>query len=163
MPDVNLLYNGTTGRILSANLNSQTPIPSGHAIVLKAVANVSDVFGKRIRPDTLELVDKDFLKFDSATVVPKATVVTAVFTKRDGETEAPKVDPLDNEVVQISARQPDFSFDALQRRAFFDVLTTQLVSGAGQVKVATGLAPGKEMVVTFHDTLRPAFTTVEYV
>jgi len=162
MPNVNLLYDTTSGRILSANLNAQSPIPSGHAIVVKNVANFTEVFGKRIRPDTLELVDKDFLRVDSATTVPIATVQTAVFTKRNGETEELMDDVTDSESVLISAREPDGSFNAALRRAFFDVLTTSLVLGAGQVKIATGLAPGQETVVVFNDTLKPAFQGYTY-
>ncbi len=163
MPNVNILYSASTGRILSANLNAQSPVPAGHAIVVKDVANFPEVWNKRIDPDTLALLDKDFLQVDSATTVPISTVTTSVFTKRDGETEELKDDVLDNEAVLISAREPDGSFNANLRRAFFDVLTTSLTSGAGQVKIATGLAPGQETIVVFNDTLRPVFKTYNYV
>ena len=49
------------------------------------------------------------------------------------------------------------------RRAFFDLLQTALVSGVGQVKLASGLAPGKEILVVFNDKLRPIFQKVTYV
>lgn len=163
MPNVNILYNTTSGRILSADLNAQTPIPAGHAIVVKSLANFSEVWNKRIDPSTLALIDKDFLKVDSLTTVPISTVTTCVFTKHDGETEELKDDPTDSEAVLVSAREPDGSFNANLRRAFFDVLTTSLVNGAGQVKIATGLAPGKETVVVFSDTLKPVFQTYTYV
>jgi len=53
--------------------------------------------------------------------------------------------------------------DAALRRAFFNVLTTSLMSGAGQVKVATGLAPGQETIVVFNDTLKPVFKVLNFV
>lgn len=162
MPNVNLLYSTSTGRILSGNLNSPSPAPSGHAVVVKEVANFTEIWGKRVDPDTLALVDKDYLQVDSATTVPISTVTTCVFTKRNGETNALEGDPSDSETVVISVREPDGSFNADLRRAFFDVLTTTLESGAGQVKIATGLAPGSETVVLFHDTLKPVFQTYNY-
>jgi hypothetical protein len=163
MPNLNLLYNTTSGRILSANLNAQAPIPAGHAIVVKNLENFTEVWSKRIDPSTLAFIDKDYLKITSATTVPISTVTTSVFTKQDGETDELKDDVADNESVLISSRETNGSFNANLRRSFFDVLTTSLVNGAGQVKIATGLAPGKETIVVFNDTLRPVFQTYTYV
>lgn len=162
MVAVNVLYNTTSGRILSASAGLISPIPAGHAIVTRTIDSVSDIFDKKIDPVGLPLVRKDFLELDSATELETAIVSTAVFTKHDGATEAAKNDPSDNEVVLISARQPDFSYSASKRRAFFDFLQTQLFHGAGQVKVATGLANGSELFVAFNDTLSPIFQTLIY-
>lgn len=162
MVTANILYATATGRILSASPNTISPIPAGHAIVARTVGSVSDIFDKKISPVGLSLVRKDFLRLDSPVEVETALVTTAVFTKHDGATQEAKDDPPDNEAVQLSARQPDFSFSAQKRRAFFDVLQTSLFQGAGQVKVATGLAPGTELLVVFNDTLSPIFQTLTY-
>jgi hypothetical protein len=163
MPNVNILYNATSGRILSSNLAAIAPIPAGHAITLKSVAEFTSLFDKRIDPVSLALVDKDYLKVGSATTLDIATVATTVFTKQNGETDQLEDDVDDNETVLVSARLEDHSFDESRRKAFFKVLSTALFMGAGQVRVATGLAPGKEMLVFFHDTLRPAFQVFDYV
>jgi hypothetical protein len=163
MVPVNILYNTVTGRILSASLNVISPIPFGHAIVVKTLEGVSAVYGKRIEPVGQELKNKHYLKVDSATTVPVATVIPTVFSKHDGETNALKNTVGDNEIVQVSARQPDYSFNAAFRRAFFDILQTALVSGVGQVKLACGVAPGKERIVIFNDTLKPVFGSFTYV
>jgi hypothetical protein len=163
MVAVNILYNATTGRILSASLNPISPIPAGHAIDVKTVTSVVEIFDKQIDPVGLPLVRKDFLRLDSAAEIPVATVTTAGWTKRDGATEEAEDDAGDNEAVSISSRQPDYSFDAAKRKAFFDVLQTELFQGAGQVKVASGLAPGSEILVAFSDTLSPLFRKLAYV
>lgn len=163
MVAVNILFNTTTGRILSANLNAIAPIPAGHAITLKQLESVTALFGKRIDPISLEVKNKHYLKVDSATTVPVATVIPMVFSKHDGEDNSLKNTPADNEAVLVSARQPDYSFNAAFRRAFFDLLQTALVSGVGQVKLACGIAPGKERIVVFNDTLRPVFGSFTYV
>jgi len=162
MVSVNILYNTTTGRILSAGPAVITPIPAGHSIVSRTVDSVSDIFDKKIDPVGLPLVLKDFLRLDSPVELETAIVSTAVFTKHDGATEEAKDDPSDNETVLISARQPDFSYSTQKRRAFFDFLQTQLFQGAGQVKVATGLANGTELFVAFNDTLSPVFKQLTY-
>jgi hypothetical protein len=163
MVPVNILYNTTTGRILSANLNVIAPIPAGHAIVVKILEGVTAVFGKRIEPVGEALLNKHYLKVDSLTTVPVATVIPTVFSKHDGETNALKGTVADNESVTVSARQQDYSFNAAFRRAFFDVLQTALVSGVGQVKLACGVAPGRERIVIFNDTLKPVFGSFTYV
>jgi hypothetical protein len=162
MVAVNILYNSTTGRILSASLNLISPIPAGHAIDVKTVGSVAEIFDKQIDPVGLPLVRKDFLRLDSSPELEVSQVVTSVWTKRDGATEVAEDDAEDNETVLISARQEDFSFDAAKRRAFFDVLQTSLFQGAGQVKVAAGLAPGSELLVVFNDTLSPIFKKLTY-
>jgi hypothetical protein len=163
MVPVNILYNTTTGRILSASVNAIAPIPVGHAIVVKTLEGVTAVYGKRIEPVGQELKNKHYLKVDSLTTVPVATVIPTVFSKHDGESNALKNTVGDNESVQVSARQPDYSFNAAFRRAFFDLLQTALISGVGQVKLACGAAPGKERIVIFNDTLKPVFGSFTYV
>lgn len=163
MVPVNILYSTTTGRILSASLNVIAPIPFGHAIVVKTLESVTAIFGKRIEPVGQGLKNKHYLKVDSATTVPVATVIPTVFSKHDGEDNSLKNTVGDNEAVQVSARQPDYSFNAAFRRAFFDLLQTALVSGVGQVKLACGVAPGNERIVIFNDTLRPVFGSFTYV
>ena len=163
MPNVNILFNTTTGRILSSNLAAIAPIPVGHAITLKSVAEFTSLFDKRIDPVSLSLVDKDYLLIGSATILDISTVATVVFTKRNGETDELEDDLADNETVLVSVRLTDHSFDEAQRKAFFNVLSTSLFMGAGQVRMATGLAIGKEMIVLFHDTLKPVFKILDYV
>lgn len=163
MVNVNVLYNQTTGRILAAGLNAVSPVPSGFGIVVKDIAPMTGIFDKRINPDTLALVDKDYIKIDSATTVPIATVQTLVFTKRNGETNEMEDDPANSEAVLVSARRSDQAFVESERRAFFNILQTAFALGAAQVKVATGLAPGKETIVLFNDTLSPVFKVVDYV
>lgn len=162
MVTVNILYNTTTGRILSSGLNSPSPVPVGHAVVAKDISALTELFGKRIDPGTLLVVDKDYLKLDSDVELGISTVSPALFSKHDGETNALKGTVGDNEAVVVSARQPDFSFNAAYRRAFFDILQTALVSGVGQVKLAAGMAPGQEILVVFNDTLSPLFKTLTY-
>jgi len=162
MVSVNILYNTATGRILYAGLNSPSPVPAGYGVVVKDMNPFTGIFGKRIRPTTLDLVDKDYLKIDSAIEVPRATVQAVVFTKHDGETNAFMGDPSDNEAVLISARQANQSFSAANRAAFFNLLQTALYSGAGEFRIATGLAPGQETIVVFNDTLRPVFQVYTY-
>lgn len=162
MVTVNVLYNTTTGRILSAGLTSPSPVPAGHAVVAKTLAAFTELFGKRIDPGTLQIVDKNYLKLDSDDEIGVATVTPALFSKHDGETNDLMGDPGDNEAVLVSARQPDFSFNAAYRRAFFDVDQTALVAGVGQVKLAAGIAPGQEILVVFNDTLAPLFKTLTY-
>ena len=163
MPPVNILYDSTTGRILSANLAVITPVPAGHLTTLKTLANLTDLFEKRIDPTPIDLLDKNFIQLDSAPTVPAATVQTIVFTKRDGETQELLDDPSDNDTILVSARKADLTFDEADRRVFFDVLQTALVEGAGQVKGAVGLAPGSETIVFFNDTLTPLFQKFNYV
>lgn len=163
MVNVNVLYSDLTGRILATSLNSFGSVPSGFSVVVKDVTPMTGTFDKRIDPSTLALVDKDFIQVDSAKLVPIATVQTLVFTKRNGETNALEGDPGDNETVLVSARQSDQSFNEAARRAFFNVLQTPFSLGAAQVKVATGLAPGKETIVLYNDTLRPSFQVLDYV
>lgn len=162
MVAVNVLYNLTTGRILSANLNAISPTPVGHAIAVKDLASLTDLFGKLINPGTLQVEGKNYLKIDSPVTLPTGTVDAALFSKHNGVTNDLMDDPGDNEPVVISARQPDFSFNAAFRRAFFDILQTSLVAGIGQVKLATGLAPGAEVIVVFNDTLMPVFQKYDY-
>jgi hypothetical protein len=162
MVSVNILYNTTTGRILSASLNTISPIPAGHAIDVKPVDGVTDIFDKKL-DSALQLVRKDFMRYDSPAELQTATVSTAVWTKRDGATQEHMDDPSDDEVATISARQPNFSFDAAKRKAFFDVLQPQMFQGAGQVKIASGLSPGQELFVAFNDTLSPIFKVLSYV
>lgn len=162
MITANVLYNTTTGRILSAGLISPSPVPVGHAVTAKSIAALTDLFNKRIDPGTLQIVDKNYLKLDSATTVGIGTVSAELFSKHDGTLKTLMGSPGDNEAVQVSARQPDFSFNAAFRRAFFDILQTALVSGVGQVKLAAGLAPGNEILVVFNDTLTPIFKQLTY-
>lgn len=162
MVSVHILYNTTTGRILSAGLIAPSPVPVGHAIVVKSLEGVTAVYGKRVEPVGQELKNKHYLKVDSATTVPVATVIPTVFSKHDGESNALKNTVGDNESVTVSARQSDYSFNAAFRRAFFDILKTALVSGVGQVKLACGVAPGKERIIIFNDTLRPVFGSFTY-
>lgn len=163
MVAVNILFEDGTGRILSANLADIAPIPAGHSITQKTLDNITDLFEKRIDPPSLALVDKDFLQIDSVTAIPISTVTTAVFTKRDGETNELLDGAEDDDTVQVSARRSDQFFDAADRKAFFDVLQTDLFEGAGQVKLASGLAPGLETVVLFSDRLTPVFKVFQYV
>jgi hypothetical protein len=163
MVPVNILYHTTTGRIMSASVNAIAPIPLNHAIVVKTLEGVSAVYGKRIEPVGQELKNKHYLKVDSLTTVPIATVIPTVFSKHDGESNALKNTVGDNDAVTVSARQPDYSFNAAFRRAFFDLLQTALISGVGQVKLACGAAPGKERIVIFNDTLKPVFGSFTYV
>jgi len=163
MVNVNVLYNTTTGRILMAGMNSPSPVPAGYAIVSRDVEPFQGIFGKRVDLATSNLVDKDYLQVDSATSVGRSTVQTVVFTKRDGETNALRGTPADNEAVLLSARQPNQSFSQANRSAFFNILQTALVSGAGQFRIATGVAPGQETIVVFNDTLRPAFQVFTYL
>lgn len=162
MTNVNIVYDSVSGRILTAKVDPVSPLPSGHSVVVKDVAKLGDLLGKRIDPGPQALVDKNYLQLDSSATVPVSSVTTSVFTKRNGETNALMGGASDNETVQISARKTDYSFKAEDRQAFFDVLSTALVQGAGQVKVASGLAPGLEILVVHHDTLKPLFKTLQY-
>lgn len=162
MVNYNILFNTTTGRIQTANLASPTPIPVGFAITVKDVPEAADLFNKRINPSNLKLVNKDALELESDPVVSIATVNTMAFTKRDGETQELKGDVTDNEAVTIAAREGDLTFP-VQEKSFFDVLATALVSGAGQVKVASALAPGTQTLVVHNDTLKPLFKTLTFV
>lgn len=162
MVTANILYDTATGRILMAGLNSPSPVPTGFNVAVKEVPSVVNVFGKRLRPGTLELVNKDYINVDSATSVLRSTVQTVVFTKRDGETSAVMGNPTDNEAVLLSARQANQSFSQANRAAFFNILQTALVSGAGEFRIATGVAPGQETIVIFNDTLTPAFQIFTY-
>lgn len=163
MVTVNILYNTTTGRILSANLGAIAPVPAGHALLAKELEGISRTFDMKIEFPTLNLVAKDYVKVDSAVEVPVSNVVTVVVTKRNGETDELMDDPTDNELLQISARKDDMSFDEASRKAFFNRLTSQMTNGAGDLRVATGVAPGRETIVFFHDTLKPAFQVFTYV
>lgn len=163
MPTINILFENGSGRILSANLATITPIPAGHTITTKTLDKLTDLFEKRIDQPSLDLVDKNFLQIDSDILLPIEAVRTVVFTKRDGETKELLDDVLDNDTILISARSSDQTFDEDDRQAFFEVLQTALLQGAGQVKIATGLAPGKETIVLFNDTLTPVFQVLDYV
>lgn len=163
MITANILYNTATGRILMAGLNSPSPVPAGFNVAAKDAESIVDIYGKRLLPDTLALVDKDYIQIDSATSVPRSTVQTVVFTKRDGETNELKGTPADNEAVLLSARQANQSFSQANRAAFFNILQTALVSGAGEFRIATGVAPGQETIVVFNDTLKPAFQVFTYL
>lgn len=163
MVNVNVLYNTTTGRILAAGLNSPSPVPAGHAVIVRDVTPFQSLFNKRVDPASSNLVDKDYLKVDSATSVPRSTVQVVTFSKHDGETNVLKGTPSDNEAVTISARQANQSFVEAGRAAFFNILQTALSSGAGQFRVATGVAPGQETIVVFNDTLRPVFQVFTYL
>ena len=163
MVTANILFNTTTGRILMAGLNPPSPIPDGYAVLAKDVEPFIAIFGRRVNPDTLQLVRKDYIKVENATSVPKSSVQVVVFAKRDGETNELKGTPSDNEAVTLSARQPNQSFSQDGRIAFFNILQTALVSGAGQFRLATGVAPGQETIVIFNDTLKPAFQLYTYL
>ena len=163
MPVVNIVFEDGSGRILSANIGTITPIPVGHTLTTKTIDSIPAICEKRINPSTLNLVDKDRLQIDSDTTVNFNTVITTVFTKRDGETNELLDDVTDNDTIQISSRKDDLTFKEVERKAFFDVLQTALLQGAGQVRIATGAAPGKETIVLFNDGLTPVFETFIYV
>lgn len=162
MVNVNVLYDSLTGRILSASPHVIVA-PPGYSLLVANVADASVLVGQKVQlTPTPSVYPKDVLRYDSDAVLGVATVDTAVWTKRDGVTDALEGTVGDNDPFLISARQPDYSFRAPNRRAFFDVPQGVLLSGAGQVKIATGLAPGTEIVVVYSDTLRSIFETLTY-
>lgn len=162
MVTVNVLFDNVSGRVLYAGLEPPSSIPAGMSVIARDMASLTDIFDKRINMNTLQVEDKSKLQLDSSAAIPISTVTTALFSKHDGVTGNLMDDSSDDEVVQISARQPDFSFNAAFRRAFFDVDHAQLDHGVGQVKIAAGQAPGDEILVVFNDTLRPLFQTLTY-
>lgn len=158
-----ILYNTTTGRILSSSLGTISVVPAGHAVIARDVASFTGLSQKQVSLSTLQPVDMDYLEIDGGTEFPIATVQGVGFTKRNGETNALMAMPTDNETVRIGLRQPDESyFFNLDQEAFLDVESVQLVDGAGSVKVATGVAPGNEVLVLHHDTLVPVFARITY-
>jgi len=161
MITVNVMYDLVSGHIQAASLYAITP-PGGFGIVQLTLNNFTDIFNKRIDPVAQTLLNKNFLQVDNNPNIPINSVIQLAFSKHDGTTKALMNTSQDNDAVQISARQPDFSFNSAFRRAFFDVEQTALVNGAGSVKMAAGGAPGQEMIVVFNDILQPAFQTFNY-
>jgi hypothetical protein len=162
MVNYNILYDTGTGRILNANLATITPIPVGFAVLVKDVPEASNLWNKRIEISNLKLVNKNTLELESDPTVSIATVNTMTFTKRDGETQELKGEVSDNDPVVVSAREGDLTHSPLEK-SFFDTLATALVSGAGQVKLASALAPGTQTLVVHNDDLKPLFKTLTFV
>lgn len=163
MANINIIYNTTTGRILSASLTAIAPVPSGYDVTVKDIPGITSLFEKRINPTSLDLEDKDFLQLDSSAEIPVSTVSSVVFTKRDGETSELKDDPADNESVTIGTRKSDLSFKDSERIAFLDRYATQLVQGAGEAKLASGAAASSETLIVHHEDLTPIVETISYV
>ncbi len=163
MVTVNVLFDNVSGRILYSGLLPPSTIPVGMSVIARDLASTTEIFNQRINPNTLQIQGKDELQLDSASELPVSSVSAALFSKHDGVTGDLMGGSGDNEEIAISARQPDYSFNAAFRRAFFDVDHTQLDHGVGQVKIASGASPGGEILVAFNDTLRPLFQQLTYV
>lgn len=163
MVNVNVLYNETTGRILSASVDPISPVPAGHAVVVKDLQSVLDLADRRLSIPLLTILPKDFIQAEGESALPVASVETVAFTKRDGSTKALMDDVGDDEALLVSVRNQDFSYTPEAARAFFDDTSIAFESGAAQVKMATGLASGKEMLCVWNDDLRPLFKVYDYV
>lgn len=162
MINVNVLYNTTTGRILLAKQGAIAPTPGGFAILAVSLVSMGDVFGKKVDTVGLTLVPKDYLEVVSPTDLDIATVQTIVFQKKNGVSAAAMVGLSDDEPFRVSTREPDYSLNMDVSSTFFDTKSGLLENGAGQVKMATSLAIGQQVLVVWNDTLEPAFTPVNY-
>lgn len=163
MPNTQILYDTTTGRILSGNLSTITPVPAGHAVIVKDIDDLTELFEKKIDPLTLNLVNKDFLEFTPDEDLKISTVVNVVIQKKDGTTKESKTDVTDVDAFTVSTRNSDNTFTEPGLLAFFNILSGSLAEGAAQVKLASPAGPDSEVVVFHSEELTPIFRKTTYV